>query len=161
MAKGKIEMRHPFLVRVCRPSDANELTQLAVLSKAHWGYPKEWLELWHADLSITPEVIERSFGYVAEIEERIIGFWIRAAVASEAPTPGWLFVHPDHMGQGVARALWSRIRKEAAERGIGSFVIEADPNAAAFYASLGAEKIGEKESTAIPGRFFPILRLPV
>ena len=111
MAKAKTGMRHPFRVRACRPSDATELTQLAVLSKAHWGYPKEWLELWHADLSITPEVIERSFGYVAEIEERIIGFWIRAAVASEAPTSGWLFVHPAHMGQGIARALRSRTRK--------------------------------------------------
>lgn len=154
-------MHRPFVIRPCRAADADELTRLAFLSKAHWGYPKEWLDLWQADLTITPEIIECSLGCVAEIEGRIIGFWIRAAVASETSTPGWLFVHPDHMGQGVARALWSRIRSEAAERGIASFVIEADPNAAAFYASLGAEKVGEKESTAIPGRFFPILRLPV
>jgi ribosomal protein S18 acetylase RimI-like enzyme len=65
------------------------------------------------------------------------------------------------MGQGVARALWSELRKEAAARGIRSFVIEADPNAVPFYLSLGAEKIDEKESTVIPGRFFPILRVPV
>lgn len=80
---------------------------------------------------------------------------------SDEPTRGWLFVHPDHMGQGVARALWSELRKEAAARGIRSFVIEADPNAVPFYLALGAEKIGEKESTVIPGRLFPILRVPV
>ncbi|PRF97298.1 GNAT family N-acetyltransferase [Burkholderia ambifaria] len=150
-----------FVIRACCPSDADQLTKLAFLSKAHWGYPKEWLDLWQGDLTVTPEMIEGSIAYVAEAEEQIIGFWVRASMDSNEPTRGWLFVHPDHMGQGVARALWSELRKEAAARGIRSFVIEADPNAVPFYLSLGAEKIDEKESTVIPGRFFPILRVPV
>ncbi|WP_254214889.1 GNAT family N-acetyltransferase [Burkholderia multivorans] len=45
----------------------------------------------------------------------------------ERPTPGWLFVHPDHIGQGIGLALWTAVRKEAAARGIASFAIEADP----------------------------------
>ncbi|MBR8335140.1 GNAT family N-acetyltransferase [Burkholderia ambifaria] len=150
-----------FVIRAGCPSDADQLTKLAFLSKAHWGYPKEWLDLWQGDLTVTPEMIEGSIAYVAEAEEQIIGFWVRASMDSNEPTRGWLFVHPDHMGQGVAHALWSELRKEAAARGIRSFVIEADPNAVPFYLSLGAEKIGEKESTVIPGRFFPILRVPV
>jgi len=154
-------MHKPFTVRAARATDADELTRLARLSKAHWGYPKEWLELWQHDLMISPETIEAAIGYVAESGESIIGFWIRASLDSDRPTPGWLFVHPDHMGQGVARALWGSVRTEAAARGIKSFVIEADPNAAPFYLTLGAEKIGEKESSAIPGRFFPILRITV
>nr|WP_320338684.1 GNAT family N-acetyltransferase [Burkholderia multivorans] len=79
----------------------------------------------------------------------------------ERPTPGWLFVHPDHIGQGIGRALWTAVRKKAAARGIASFVIEAAPNAAALCLSLGAQKIGEKKSAVIPGRFFPILRIMV
>ncbi|WP_446902643.1 GNAT family N-acetyltransferase [Burkholderia sp. YIM B11467] len=154
-------MHRNFVIRAGRPSDADQLTKLAFLSKAHWGYPKEWLELWEADLTVRPEMIEDSIAFVAETEERIIGFWVRASMDSDEPTRGWLFVHPDHMGQGVARALWSELRKEAAARGIRSFVIEADPNAVPFYLALGAEKIGEKESTVIPGRLFPILRVPV
>ncbi|VWB41718.1 GCN5 family acetyltransferase [Burkholderia arboris] len=150
-----------FVIRAGRSSDAGQLTQLAFLSKAHWGYPREWLDLWQADLTITPEMIEGSMAYVAETDEQIIGFWMRALMDSDEPTPGWLFVHPDHMGQGVARALWSELRKEAAERGIRCFVIEADPNAVPFYLSLGAEKVGEKASTVIPGRCFPILRVRV
>ncbi|WGS55002.1 GNAT family N-acetyltransferase (plasmid) [Paraburkholderia sp. D15] len=150
-----------FVIRACRPSDADQLTKLAFLSKAHWGYPKEWLDLWQADLTVTPGMIEGSIAYVAETEEQIIGFWVRASVDSDEPTRGWLFVHPDHMGRGVARALWSELRNEAAARGIKSFVIEADPNAAPFYLALGAEKIGEKESSVIPGRLFPILRVSV
>ncbi|RXV65838.1 GNAT family N-acetyltransferase [Burkholderia stabilis] len=154
-------MHRNFVIRAGRPSDADQLTKLAFLSKAHWGYPKEWLELWEADLTVRPEMIEDSIAFVAETEERIIGFWVRASTDSDEPTRGWLFVHPDHMGQGVARALWSELRKEAAARGIRSFVIEADPNAVPFYLALGAERIGERESTVIPGRLFPILRVPV
>ncbi|WP_330996515.1 GNAT family N-acetyltransferase [Burkholderia multivorans] len=45
----------------------------------------------------------------------------------ERPTPGWLFVLPDHIGQGIGRALWTAVRKEAVARGIASFPIEADP----------------------------------
>ncbi|OXI28342.1 GNAT family N-acetyltransferase [Burkholderia sp. AU16741] len=150
-----------FTVRAARVVDADELSRLARLSKAHWGYPKEWLELWQSDLTILPETIEGAIGYVAESAESIIGFWVRASVDSDRPTPGWLFVHPDHMGRGIARALWEAVRTEAAARGIKSFVIEADPNAAPFYLTLGAEKVGEKESSVVPGRFFPILRITV
>lgn len=160
-AMTRVEMNELFTVRPARAADADELTQLARLSKAHWGYPKEWLDLWQNDLTISPETIEGAIGYVAESGESIIGFWVRASLDSDRPTRGWLFVHPDHMGQGIARALWESVRAEAAARGIKSFVIEADPNAAPFYLALGAEKIGEQESSAIPGRFFPILRITV
>lgn len=155
------EMHKLFTVRAARVADADELSRLARLSKAHWGYPKEWLDLWQSDLTISPETIEGAIGYVAESAQSIIGFWVRASVDSGRPTPGWLFVHPDHMGRGVARALWEAVRTEAAARGIKSFVIEADPNAVPFYLTLGAEKIGEKESSVVPGRFFPILRITV
>ncbi|KFG92877.1 GCN5 family acetyltransferase [Burkholderia paludis] len=154
-------MHPPFSVRAAHPSDANALTALARVSKAHWGYPEEWLAVWEGDLTIAPEMISGSIGYVAESAAHVVGFWIRTASDSDLPTPGWLFVHPDYMGRGIARALWSAVRQEAAVRGIGSFVIEADPNAAPFYLSLGAVKIGEKESSVIPGRFFPILKITV
>jgi GNAT superfamily N-acetyltransferase len=150
-----------FTVRPAQPADAAPLTALARLSKAHWGYPAAWLDLWHADLTISPETIARALAYVAERDGDIIGFWVRTLGDVDQLTPGWLFVHPDHMGQGVARALWAALRADAAARGIGSFVIEADPHAVPFYLSLGAEPIGERESAHIPGRRVPILRLPV
>jgi len=155
------EMHTPFTIRATRPADADELTRLARVSKAHWGYPKDRLDLWQRDLTISQEAVEGSIGYVAESGEAIIGFWVRASTDSDRPTPGWLFVHPDHMGRGVARALWQEIRTEAAARGIKRFVIEADPHAVPFYLTLGAEKIGEKESGVVPGRFFPVLRITI
>ncbi|CAB3770918.1 hypothetical protein LMG29660_06760 [Burkholderia puraquae] len=45
-------MHKPFIVRAARTEDADALTQLARISKAHWGYPKDWLELWQSDLDL-------------------------------------------------------------------------------------------------------------
>ncbi len=97
------EMLDPSTVLAARPADADELTRLARLSKAHWGYPNDSLDLWQSDLTISPETIEGSIGYVAESAKAIIGFWVRTSSDSDRPTPGWLFVHPDHMGRGVSR----------------------------------------------------------
>ena len=156
-------MHQRFVIRQARVAEADQLTKLVLLAKAHWGYPKEWLDLWRADLTITPEIIESAMAYVAECEEKIIGVWVQTLLdpGSDQPMPGWLFVHPDHMRQGVARALWQALRQEAAARHIGRFVIEADPNAVPFYLALGAQKIGAKESTVIPGRHIPILRIAI
>jgi hypothetical protein len=88
-------MHKAFTVRAARPADADALTRLARISKAHWGYPQDWLDLWQSDLTIAPETIDGSIGYVAESGAAIIGFWVRASSESEHPTPGWLFVHPD------------------------------------------------------------------
>lgn len=63
------------------------------------------------------------------------------------------------MGWGFGRALWTAVRKEAIGARNRKFRDRAAPNAAALYLSLGAQKIGEKESAVIPGRFFPILRI--
>ncbi|WP_442861566.1 GNAT family N-acetyltransferase [Burkholderia sp. USMB20] len=90
--------------------------RLEFRSEPHPGYPEKWLDLWQQDLEISPEVIEGSIGYVAEAEGTVIGFWIRTPADSDRPTPGWLFVHPEHMGRRIARALWEDIRKEAARR---------------------------------------------
>lgn len=145
-------------VRPAEPQEANKLTTLAFASKAHWGYPQEWLEAWHEDLTVTPDMIKNSIAFVVELNDEIVGFWCRSAKESSEPSPGMLFIHPNHMGKGIGRLLFEVIKEEALKRGITYFTIEADPNAVPFYEKMGAERIGEKESTAVPGRKIPILR---
>lgn len=145
-------------IRPAKPQEANELTALAFMSKAHWGYPPEWLEAWREDLTVTPEMIENSIAFVAELDDVIIGFWCRSARESLEPSPGMLFIHPEHIGKGIGKLLFKAIKEDAIKRGITFFIIEADPNAEQFYKKMGAEKIGEKESPVVAGRKIPILR---
>lgn len=147
-----------YIIRFAKPHEAEELTQLAFLSKAHWGYSPEWIELWREDLTVTPELIQNSIAFVAELNGEIMGFWCRSANESSEPSQGLLFIHPDHMGKGVGKLLFKAVKEDALKRGIHFFTIEADPNAVPFYEKMGAEKIGEKESSVIPGRKIPILR---
>ena len=41
-------------IRPARPAEANELTQIAIRSKAHWGYSQELIDIWAEDLRVTP-----------------------------------------------------------------------------------------------------------
>lgn len=147
-----------YKIRFAKSDEAKELTQLAFLSKAHWGYSPEWLESWRDDLTVTPELIKNSIAFVAELNGKIVGFWCRSVNDSTEPSQGLLFIHPDHMGKGVGKLLFKAVKEDAIKRGIYSFTIEADPNAVPFYEKMGAKKIGEKESAVIVGRKIPILR---
>lgn len=57
-ARSFCEMRIEFARST--PDEADFLSNLALESKAHWGYPQAQLELWRKDLRITPEYIEEN-----------------------------------------------------------------------------------------------------
>src|SRR5688572_23753865 len=88
-------------------SDAEELTRLAFTSKAYWGYPAEWLELWRDELTVTSTMIEQGITYVAEYYDEIVGFWYVAAAMTEQTVPVMVFIHPKHIRKGLAKQLWN------------------------------------------------------
>lgn len=49
------------------PGDGSALTELAIRSKAHWGYPAEWLAEWRPLLTITEELIASAPVFVARV----------------------------------------------------------------------------------------------
>jgi hypothetical protein len=51
------------------------LTSLIIKAKAHWEYPKEWLDAWKSDLKITPSFIEGNEVVLLTTEEITIGFF--------------------------------------------------------------------------------------
>lgn len=147
-----------YIFRQAKIDEADKLTELAFLLKASWGYPQEWMDAWKDELTITPEIIKNSISVVAEYKNEIVGFWCRPKIKSEEPTFGFLFIHPEHMGKGLAKALWKELSKKLIQNGIRSFTIIADPNAVPFYLKLGAVQIGMQDSKTIPGRKIPILK---
>ncbi|WP_186644202.1 GNAT family N-acetyltransferase [Fluviispira vulneris] len=148
-----------YRLRNATLEDISQLTELAFLSKAYWGYPKEWLDLWQNDLIISEEFLKNSVSVLAELNGKIIGFWCREAIQTDRITNGSLFIHPEFMGQGLAKNLWRALSVELKEKGINSFLLEADPNAIPFYLSIGAVQVGEVYSKIIKERKIPILHL--
>ncbi len=114
-------------LRAARTDEAALLSDLALRSKAHWGYDQAFLDACRAELTLAPEDVEAQRVTVAERDGRVVGFY---ALAGEPPegTPQDLFVEPGHIGSGVGRALWEHAIA-AARRALGfaRITLEADP----------------------------------
>lgn len=146
-------------IRRAQESEAAELTKIAHESKRHWGYPERWIELWRADLTISPDLITENPVYLAEEGGEALGCY-----GLLAGTPNWsldhLWVRPAAMGKGVGRHLFEHARAVAASGGAEALEIDADPNAEPFYLRMGAVRVGEVH-TQIDGqpRVRPLLHL--
>ena len=123
-------------------SEAAALSAIAMEAKAHWSYPAAQLEAWRKDLTITPAAIAAMPVYIAELDGRLAGFY-----CVETGGPAWTLEHfwvrPEFMVRGVGRALLSHAAGLAAQSGVTSIAIDADPNAEAFYLANGARRVGE------------------
>ena len=143
-------------VREARATDADDLTDLALRSKAYWGYDAAFIEACRAELTITAARIESEHMAVVEVDGAIAGF---VAVVDDCLED--LFVSPDHIGTGIGSLLLREAAAIAREAGQSHLNIEADPNAADWYRSKGAVDIGTVPSGSIPGRRLPHLTLLV
>src|SRR5918911_5737132 len=95
-------------IRRASPDEASLLSELALRSKAHWGYTKEFLEACRADLTLSPDYIARSPVFVLEEENRIVGFYgLRERVDDIELT--YLFVEPSAMNRGYGKLLWQHL----------------------------------------------------
>jgi GNAT superfamily N-acetyltransferase len=144
-----------------RPADVNEaeqLTQLAIRSKAHWGYSETFMQAAMRDLTVTAEQLHEEMAFVAEQEGDIVGFYKLRRVTLAQVELTDLFIEPGAMGQGWGRALWDHAVATARAEGYVEMVWESDPFAEGFYLRMGATRFGVVESSVLPGRVLPHMR---
>ena len=83
--------------------------------------------------------------YVAVAGEEIAGCC--ALVLSDSPAElEHMWIRPEHMGNGVGRALFNHIAERAKTLDAKAVELSADPNAEGFYERMGATRIGEVRS---------------
>jgi GNAT superfamily N-acetyltransferase len=123
-----------------RPEDANALTEIAFAAKRHWGYPERWIQIWADVLTVTPEAVAGHPTFSAIEDDCPIGFY--SLTTNPRPDLAHCWVLPSAMGRGVGRALFEHAVEQARALGLAGFEIEADPNAEAFYAHMGAKRVG-------------------
>lgn len=144
-------------VRPARPDEAAAISDLAMRSKAHWGYDAAFLEACREELTWTAEAIGREDVLVDDEGGRLLG-----ATARTGPAPDgrlWaVFVDPAAHGRGRGRALLEALLARARADGYASLTIGADPNAEGFYRAVGAERIGAVPSDTAADRMLPLLR---
>ena len=148
-----------ILIRPALPEEANVLSKIALSAKAHWGYPKRWIEIWTPLLTFSPEYFEENESWVAVRENKPIAFY----TLQEKHGNAWiedLWVLPEYIGQGVGRQLFLDAIARARQMGYKTLQLEADPNAVGFYEKMGMRKIGERHSD-VDGqpRILPIMEM--
>lgn len=149
-----------MLVRAALADEAAILSELAIRSKAYWGYDKAFMDACRDELTLSPEEITARRVKVAEQTGRVVGF---ATLEGNPPqgTLGMLFIDPDHIGKGIGRTLFTHMVATARNLGFQRLTIEADPNAEPFYLSMGANHIGSTPSGSIPARTLPLLTFSI
>jgi len=129
-----------ILIRAASAADLEVLSSIARRSKAHWGYPGEWLAEWRPQLTVTAADLAEQEIFVACADEEPVGFY--GLLLGEVASLEHLWVDPVAMGRGVGRELLRHGVRAARERGYASLQIDSDPHAEAFYRRLGAVRAG-------------------
>lgn len=144
-------------VRQAEVAEAERLTALCRRSKAHWGYDADFMRRSADALVVKPSAIAQGLVVVADD-----GGCPRGVAAVEpmeehgAFDLSLLFVDPDAIGHGIGRMLFDAASATARSHGGTRMSILADPFAAPFYEHMGATRVGDAPSDAIPGRFLPL-----
>lgn len=147
-------------IRAAAPGEGRFLSDLALRSKAHWGYSRDFIEKCRGPLTVTEDFVRECAVFVLEHEHRIAGFY---GLLREGPDAvlEFLYVEPDVIGQGCGRQLWQHAVDNARLLRARDLLVDADPNAEPFYLEMGAERIGEVASEVDPKRMLPLLRYPI
>ena len=133
-------------------ADAAVLGELAVRSKAHWGYSRDFLRACRDKLQVPSTQINRGWVTVAKVDGDIAGFAGIAALNEARCDLTHLFVDPARLRHGIGAALLSAVRLQAARAGARILEVQSDPHAADFYADQGGQSAGSEPSQSIPGR---------
>ena len=132
-------------IQRARPDQAESLTKIAFAAKRHWGYPERWIQIWSEILTVSTEFIEKHETYIAQVEEKPVGFYALSIVENKASLDH-MWVLPEYMGQGIGSKLFDHALSRCRALGVRVLEIESDPNAQGFYKHMGARQVGQSAS---------------
>ena len=138
--------------------DAKKLTEIALQSKAHWGYSAAQIESWKEELTISPKMFEDRIIYKYLIDTEITGFYILEKRQLCTASLAFLFVSPKFIQQGFGKQLIAHAIEYSRRNKYDLLKVLSDPNAAGFYKKYGFKVISQKQSS-IAGRFLPEMEL--
>jgi GNAT superfamily N-acetyltransferase len=152
----KWQLRSSPIIRPTNASELPALSDLCLRSKAFWGYDAAFIAACKDELTLTAGDLATSHVVVAENDGVMIGVAQLTADGQDAELDK-LYVDPDHLGQGIGRALFDWAIETTRGTGARRMTIDADPHAQAIYERMGAYLIGTSPSGSIPGRMLPQL----
>ncbi|OLT10153.1 hypothetical protein BJF78_29290 [Pseudonocardia sp. CNS-139] len=145
-----------MVVRPARPDEAAALAALAVRSKAHWGYPPDFVRRFAATMGLTADVVATNDVQVGERDGVVRGFYTLLH-RGDVVVLDDLWLEPDEIGHGSGRLLFEHAAARARAAGATVMEWEAEPYAVGFYTRMGGTTVRHTESTL--GRRLPVMQL--
>jgi predicted N-acetyltransferase YhbS len=145
------------VIRPARFEELALLTQLALRSKAVWGYSEQFMVACREELTLTKEDLGELF--VKEVDASVVGFYSLQHLSATHVELGHLFVEPAQLRRGHGKDLILDAVRRGAASGYTTLVIQGDPHAVDFYVAVGARQVGTRESDSVPGRLLPLFEL--
>ena len=141
-------------IRRALVSEAAQLTDLAMRSKAMWGYDERFMAMCLEELTVQITAIAAGNVWVAEADGAVVGL-LELILEGGSAEIRMIFVEPVWVRSGVGRVLWAHAETHALAFGADSLELDADPNAMPFYERMGMRQVGESPSGSIPERTLP------
>lgn len=127
------------------------LSEIAYRSKSYWNYPKEWLESWRPELTITQSQILENHTLLLKVDDQITGFTIICDRGIFLEIDHF-WLTPQFIGKGLGSQLMNSLL--SANSPTKPLCTLADPHAEAFYAKHGFQVI-EQRASSVLGRTLP------
>ena len=143
------------LIRPGRSEEAARLKEIAISSKAYWGYPLQQVRDWADKGDFTPERLRELIVFVAEGNEQVVG-WFSLIPRGNLWWLEDLWIEPEWIGRGVGKQLFRHAADYAAGHGATRLEWEAEPNAVGFYERMGGTYVRESAATEW-GRTLPVM----
>ncbi|WP_165390203.1 GNAT family N-acetyltransferase [Thalassococcus sp. S3] len=147
------------IIRLAKVGEAEALTDLSLRSKRSNGYDHAFMEACRDELTVRPEDLADGTYWVIEDEDLAACACLQIDRASGSGEVHSFFVDPDRKGQGIGKALWAHLVREARQHDLNGLVLDADPHAVGFYQAMGCVEAGLTPSGSIPGRMLPRMHL--
>lgn len=144
------------MIREATAADLPALGDVAMRSKAHWGYSDAFLDACREELSPTEADLGPGLATWDDGTPRAVAHLVPDGAEAELYL---LFVAPEAMGQGIGRALFRWAAETARAQGATRLALDADPCAQAFYERMGCRKVADVPSATWPDRLLPRMTL--
>ena len=128
------------VIRAGSAAEAVRLKEIAIASKAHWGYGLERVRAWADRGDFDAGTLARLALFVAEVDGGTVA-WASVEARGDVAWLADLWVEPDWLGKGVGSSLFRRAAEHARETGALVMEWEAEPNALGFYEKMGGRHV--------------------
>jgi GNAT superfamily N-acetyltransferase len=140
-----------MVIREAEPGERERLREIAIASKAYWGYDQDQVRRWGEGLELSPGVDR----FVAEVEGEVVAY---ASLVREGDVfvLDELWVEPGSIGEGVGSHLFRFVAQRARELRARRLEWEAEPNSVGFYEKMGGSYLRDSKPSEW-GRVLPVM----